>query len=720
MAGATDVEVETDGFYNELAATVREVLQTVRGDVECQTLRHVVKTELEALKVDFREILRSELQEAMVDAWCSDTTILRKDLRADLNHRPNPRSASPVRAETPVIRVPTDPPPSSPMARALAGSGVRSRCATPVTVDRRQESRSGTDQSKHSGPSLGRPGAGAGTPTATAASGVVGETPQPSPTPAGAVRDFVPVLTFQARQFHELMLQLNEATDQKLPAVQTIAEEQTPEEVLVSPVETELPAAPLEEVAQPGQVLELPSPSRQRQTTIRDEQEAEDGRSVVCALVRERSWELGGPKVERTFALPAACMGESPPLAIALAWAPSALPSRWRIGIQLTPSRRAVAQLVRSQRFEFVSMLMIVASAVHSGVQADTMAQQMVADLPQGFRIADTLFMFFFIVELCLRLFAYRLRYFTMWGWGWNILDLLLVLLQVGEEIVMLAASNGGSPGDMTGGFLLRVVRVLHTVRVLRLFHLTHIAAELRLLVVCIVHAAKAFYWAAALIMLMIYVFGVHLTQVTALHRMTQGPKEVDRLKRWYGSLPRTMLSLFEGLTSGVSWDELIEPLISEISPWLGVLFFTWMAFVILAVMNVVTATFVQQSIERAAQMKEAQKVTQATSLFQALDVDQSGIITFGEIENHLESAAVREFFRSIDVDVSEARLLFDMLDADNSGEIQFTEFLSGCMRLQGPAKAIDMVLVMRELREAIAVASPVAQATPPVVAPIP
>lgn len=48
MAGATDVEVETDGFYNELAATVREVLQTVRGDVECQTLRHVVKTELEA------------------------------------------------------------------------------------------------------------------------------------------------------------------------------------------------------------------------------------------------------------------------------------------------------------------------------------------------------------------------------------------------------------------------------------------------------------------------------------------------------------------------------------------------------------------------------------------------------------------------------------------------------------------------------------------------
>lgn len=67
-----------------------------------------------------------------------------------------------------------------------------------------------------------------------------------------------------------------------------------------------------------------------------------------------------------------------------------------------------------------------------------------------------------------------------------------------------------------------------------------------------------------------------------------------------------------------------------------------------------------------------------------------------------------------------EARLLFDMLDADNSGEIQFTEFLSGCMRLQGPAKAIDMVLVMRELREAIAVASPVAQATPPVVAPIP
>merc|ERR1740121_1325753 len=92
--------------------------------------------------------------------------------------------------------------------------------------------------------------------------------------------------------------------------------------------------------------------------------------------------------------------------------------------------------------------------------------------------------------------------------------------------------------------------------------------------------------------------------------------------------------------------------------------------------------------------------MSQANALFRAVDEESDGVITFNELAKQLESEEVKNFFRSIDVDLSEARSLFDMLDTDHKGQIQFAEFLSGCMRLQGPARAIDLVLVMRNLLE--------------------
>eukprot|EP00445_Apocalathium_hangoei_P074540 CAMPEP_0204152600 /NCGR_PEP_ID=MMETSP0361-20130328/27152_1 /ASSEMBLY_ACC=CAM_ASM_000343 /TAXON_ID=268821 /ORGANISM="Scrippsiella Hangoei, Strain SHTV-5" /LENGTH=86 /DNA_ID=CAMNT_0051107585 /DNA_START=48 /DNA_END=304 /DNA_ORIENTATION=- len=86
--------------------------------------------------------------------------------------------------------------------------------------------------------------------------------------------------------------------------------------------------------------------------------------------------------------------------------------------------------------------------------------------------------------------------------------------------------------------------------------------------------------------------------------------------------------------------------------------------------MNVVTATFVQQAIDRHGQAKELQKMTRAAQLFQTLDVDESGSVTYEELERHLGTREVIEFFKSIDVDVAEARPLFEMLDFHNRGQL--------------------------------------------------
>merc|ERR1719401_362606 len=115
--------------------------------------------------------------------------------------------------------------------------------------------------------------------------------------------------------------------------------------------------------------------------------------------------------------------------------------------------------------------------------------------------------------------------------------------------------------------------------------------------------------------------------------------------------------------------------------------------------MNVITGTFVQGAITYAQEVKEQQNMMQARLLFKELDEDSSGFISFDEIEKHLESQAVQEYFKMIDVDPSEAKHLFEMLDINDSGEIDLEEFLSGCLRLQGPAKALDLLLVTRENR---------------------
>merc|ERR1712087_637968 len=47
-------------------------------------------------------------------------------------------------------------------------------------------------------------------------------------------------------------------------------------------------------------------------------------------------------------------------------------------------------------------------------------------------------------------------------------------------------------------------------------------------------------------------------------------------------------------MTGGLDWDTIAWPLFEKISPWLGILFVLFIAFTMLAMMNVVTGIFVE------------------------------------------------------------------------------------------------------------------------------
>merc|ERR1712176_1517551 len=122
-----------------------------------------------------------------------------------------------------------------------------------------------------------------------------------------------------------------------------------------------------------------------------------------------------------------------------------------------------------------------------------------------------------------------------------------------------------------------------------------------------------------------VYTFSVAITQMVA----DLGEKAGPDIIQWFGCLDRTMLTLFEAITSGVSWDEALQPLMTEISPWMAPFFCFYVALCLFAMMNVVTGVFVEQAAQHAQEDRDTFLVNHTSDLFfQQDDEDQHAQIT--------------------------------------------------------------------------------------------
>jgi len=138
-------------------------------------------------------------------------------------------------------------------------------------------------------------------------------------------------------------------------------------------------------------------------------------------------------------------------------------------------------------------------------------------------------------------------------------------------------------------------------------------------------------------------------------------------------------------------------------------LFFFYITFTFFAVLNVVTGVFCQSAIE-GAQHDQDMVVQQQLSnrnmyvrklkkLFKDIDADESQYITYTEFEHHLKDEKVQAYFASLELDTSDAWELFKLLDQNETHVIDVEEFVLGCLRLKGNAKAIDIAKVTYENR---------------------
>lgn len=195
-----------------------------------------------------------------------------------------------------------------------------------------------------------------------------------------------------------------------------------------------------------------------------------------------------------------------------------------------------------------------------------------------------------------------------------------------------------------------------------------------------------------------IFLFGVFLTQLVVTYRNHETELSVvdQEVERFYGSLGASILSLYQAISGGLDWDVMVAPLMSKISPAMGLLFALYTAFAMLSLMNVATGVIVDSVTKKSKEQEKTDMEKQIRKIFHAVDKDGSKEITWEEFQGQLHTSTMQRYFEAIDIDMSEAEGLFRLLDINGSGAIDIEEFLNGCIRFRGPAKALDLCLLLQ------------------------
>eukprot|EP00913_Durusdinium_trenchii_P006908 g6498.t1 len=271
--------------------------------------------------------------------------------------------------------------------------------------------------------------------------------------------------------------------------------------------------------------------------------------------------------------------------------------------------RQGARYIVFSPVVSYGISLLILLHVILLGVEVDISASVGLEDVPTWFSTFNTVSVACFVVEMALKLLALGCRNFWLGedrsgpqklaaqpGWGmrksqdssWNILDFIVVAISVFDvaiDILFQTLWPSLSTSQLRLLRFARFARALRSIRVAKLFR--HVRASL-----C---------WTLALLVILFYTFGVMLTQLVVEHCRFLGQDRTgtgdpmancpESLKKYWASVPESMLTLFMAMSQGINWVEAMEPL-REVHWGAVVLILVYIVITIFTILNVVTGVF--------------------------------------------------------------------------------------------------------------------------------
>lgn len=222
---------------------------------------------------------------------------------------------------------------------------------------------------------------------------------------------------------------------------------------------------------------------------------------------------------------------------------------------QAKPGTGNLRSLVESPRFGQAVMTVIVINAVTLGLSTSGPIMAAAGPLLDAL---DRAALVFFTVELALRLWVYRARFFTG---GWNLFDFAVV------AISWIPASGAFS--------------VLRALRILRVLRLISVVPQMRAVVGALFGALPGMGAIAAVLVLVFYISAVMATQLFG-----------TAFPQWFGNVGTSMFSLFQIMTLE-SWSMGIARPVMEVYPHAWLFFVPFVIVTSFTVLNLFIALIV-------------------------------------------------------------------------------------------------------------------------------
>ncbi|AWI75693.1 MAG: ion transporter [Azoarcus sp.] len=220
----------------------------------------------------------------------------------------------------------------------------------------------------------------------------------------------------------------------------------------------------------------------------------------------------------------------------------------------------ALRTLIESTGFQRFIITVIVINAITLGLETS----EAVMGAAGGVLIAlDRLALAIFVVEIALKLVAYRHRFFTS---GWNLFDFTIVA-------ITLAPTGEG-------------MAVLRALRILRALRLVSVIPSMRKVVNALLRALPGMGSVLALLLLVFYVSSVMSTKLFGAD-----------FPEWFGSIGASFYTLFQVMTLE-SWSMGIVRPVMEVHPLAWVFFVLFILLTTFAVLNLFIAIVVDAMTE--------------------------------------------------------------------------------------------------------------------------
>lgn len=223
--------------------------------------------------------------------------------------------------------------------------------------------------------------------------------------------------------------------------------------------------------------------------------------------------------------------------------------------------REQVEAFITSRRFEVAITALIIVNAITLGLET---SEAVMARFGPVLLFIDRAVLWVFVVELALRFYVYRTKFFHD---PWRIFDFVIV------GIALMPTTGSLS--------------VLRALRILRVLRLVSMVPSLRRVVGGLIAALPGMGSITVLLTLIFYVFSVIATK---LYGTGQGACEAvegrcAELVEWFGTLPASAYSLFQVMTLE-SWSMGIVRPVMEVHPYAWTFFIPFILCTTFTVLN--------------------------------------------------------------------------------------------------------------------------------------